>query len=132
MFPQKNVGKKYFFWALGSISSLDIEKVEDGIYLEKGDLHSKPAKLEIYKEGMFIDFKNEIPIDSVYNNQPVVSGYITISEGKKHQVKRIIKEIGCYVIYLKRVSIGGLDLDESLEKGKYRELTEDERYKLFE
>jgi 16S rRNA pseudouridine516 synthase len=59
-------------------------------------------------------------------HQPVVSGYITITEGRKHQVKRMLKAVGCYVVYLKRVSIGGLVLDETLKKGHYRELTEHE------
>lgn len=49
--------------------------------------------------------------------QPVVSGYLIISEGRKHQVKRMLKAVGCYVVYLKRISIGELTLDESLEKG---------------
>ena len=61
-----------------------------------------------------------------------MTGYLTISEGRKHQVKRMLKAVGCYVIYLKRVSIGGLRLDESLGKGQYRLLTEVEIQKLLQ
>jgi 16S rRNA pseudouridine516 synthase len=43
----------------------------------------------------------------------------------------MLKAVGCYVVYLKRVSIGGLMLDESLEKGQYRFLTEVEIQKLL-
>ena len=55
-----------------------------------------------------------------------MAGYLTISEGRKHQVKRMLKAVGCYVIYLKRVSIGDLSLDEDLMQGEYRELKKDE------
>jgi len=52
--------------------------------------------------------------------------YVTISEGKFHQVKRMFEAVGKNVLYLKRVQMGGLKLDESLELGEYRELTEEE------
>lgn len=87
---------------------------------------------------MYKELKNEMPVDNLENmnsenyNQPVVSGYLTISEGRKHQVKRMLKAVGCYVVYLKRISIGGLILDESLAKGQYRFLTEVEIKNLME
>lgn len=56
---------------------------------------------------------------------------LTIYEGKYHQVKRMFKEMGNQVIYLKRTKIGSLDLDESLSLGECRELTEEEKEKLF-
>ena len=52
--------------------------------------------------------------------------YITISEGKFHQVKRMFKAVNNEVLYLKRVKIGNLSLDEKLKLGEYRELTEEE------
>ena len=58
--------------------------------------------------------------------------YLTISEGRKHHVKRMLKAVGCYVMYLKRVAISDVVLDETLEKGKYRHLTEEEIEKLLE
>jgi len=42
----------------------------------------------------------------------------------------MLKAVGCYVVYLKRISIGELTLDETLEKGQYRMLTEEEVHKL--
>ena len=53
-----------------------------------------------------------------------------LKEGKKHQVKRMLKAVGCYVVYLKRVSIGKLMLDESLHPGQYRELQPEELKRL--
>ena len=58
--------------------------------------------------------------------------YITISEGKFHQVKRMFKAVGNEVKYLKRLKMGTLSLDENLKLGEYRELTEDELTKLKE
>ena len=51
---------------------------------------------------------------------------LTITEGKFHQVKRMFEAVGKRVVYLKRISMGPLELDESLELGEYRELSEEE------
>ena len=137
MYPQKHVEKVYFFWALGSLDEKDRKQLEQGIYIGKDEILTKPAKIEVQKRGIYKEFKYEMPIEKLYNidsnhyNQPVVSGYLTISEGRKHQVKRMLKAVGCHVVYLKRVSIGGLMLDESLGKGQYRLLTEVEIQKLL-
>ena len=56
---------------------------------------------------------------------------LTIHEGKFHQVKRMFESVGKKVVYLKRISMGKLKLDESLKLGEYRELTEEE-VKLIE
>lgn len=137
MYPQKHVEKTYFFWALGYLDEDDRKQLEQGIYIGKGEILTKPAKIEVQRCGMYKEFKHEIDIENLNNidsnhyNQPVVSGYLTISEGRKHQVKRMLKAVGCYVVYLKRISIGGLMLDESLKKGQYRFLTEVEIHKLL-
>ena len=52
--------------------------------------------------------------------------YITVCEGRFHQVKRMARAVGRKVLYLKRISMGSLRLDESLAPGEYRPLTEDE------
>ena len=51
---------------------------------------------------------------------------LTIQEGKFHQVKRMFEAIGKEVLYLKRISMGGLKLDPELAPGDYRELTSGE------
>ncbi|WP_315066715.1 pseudouridine synthase [uncultured Clostridium sp.] len=139
MYPEKHVEKTYFFWALGSLDEGDRKKLEQGICIGQGEkILTKPAKIEIDKFGIYKDLKHEIYISNMkniasnYYNQPVISGYLTISEGRKHQVKRMLKAVGCYVIYLKRISIGGLTLDKSLKKGQYRSLTELEIQKVLE
>ena len=49
--------------------------------------------------------------------------FIEIAEGKFHQVKRMCQKVGKEVVYLKRVKIGALALDDSLKPGEMRELT---------
>ena len=56
---------------------------------------------------------------------------LTIHEGKFHQVKRMFESVGKKVVYLKRLSMGKLRLDENLALGEYRELTAQE-VKLIE
>ena len=69
---------------------------------------TRPAKLRILKSGT----QSEIEL--------------TICEGKFHQVKRMFQAVGKEVVYLKRLQMGTLILDESLKPGEYRELTEQE------
>lgn len=56
--------------------------------------------------------------------------YLTIQEGKFHQVKRMLHHVGNEVLFLKRISFGPLKLDESLLPGEYRELSEEEIERL--
>lgn len=132
MNPKHHIEKRYFFWALGSISKEDQRRLETGISIGEDENITKPAKLELVKSGLYEELKGEIDspmIEQVKMNpveQPVVAGYLTISEGRKHQVKRMLKAAGCYIIYLKRIAIGAVALDESLEKGQYRALTQEE------
>jgi len=136
MCPEKHVEKKYFFWALGSLDDEDRNRLENGISIGEGEALTKPAKIEVVKCGNYEELEQETEIgnlckiQSKYHHQSVVCGYLIISEGRKHQVKRMLKAVGCYVVYLKRISIGELTLDETLEKGQYRMLTEEEVQKL--
>lgn len=132
MSPENDVKKTYFFWALGSLNGEAKKLLEQGLYISKDEAITKPAKINVVHEGTFIEFESELQVVKSYNvkgnhpKQPVVAGYLTISEGRKHQVKRMLKAVGCYVIYLKRVSIGELHLDEDLKLGEYRPLKEGE------
>lgn len=131
MYPDKQIEKTYFFWAFGFLDNEARVRLISGVMI--GDEAIAVAtKIEVVKEGLYQELKDqmdqvnrkEIRIDA--DRQKVVSGYITITEGRKHQVKRMLKAVGCYVAYLKRVAIGELLLDDTLPKGRYRELTEDE------
>ncbi|BBM45841.1 pseudouridine synthase [Leptotrichia trevisanii] len=122
--PKKHVDKKYYVKIANPLSEDDIKMLENGIKLEENFV-TKKAKVEIICNGSEKESKNS-DFDENKNNKNENLVYITISEGKFHQVKRMFKAVNNEVIYLKRVKMGNLLLDEKLELGEYRELTEEE------
>ena len=60
-----------------------------------------------------------------------VSGKIVLTEGKYHQIKRMMQKEGCTVTALRRLSFGGIPLDESLGAGEWRYLTPEETETLL-
>ncbi len=111
--PKKHVPKKYYAEIDKEVLARDIKAFSQGIYIGD-DYTTKPASLEVIRT-----FEAD---DGTVHSEI----YVTISEGKFHQVKRMFEAVGKNVLYLKRVQMGGLKLDESLELGEYRELTEEE------
>lgn len=107
--PNHDVPKVYYTETTGLLLEEHVQVFESGIELE--DFTAKPARLEIIED------------DTINNTS---KARITVSEGKFHQVKRMVKNVGCEVRYLKRVKIGRLMLDETLRLGEFRELTEEE------
>ena len=109
--PKKHVDKKYYVKIAKPLSENDVKTLENGIKLEENFV-TKKAKIEVISKDSHENGNNQV--------------YITISEGKFHQVKRMFKAVNNEVLYLKRVKIGNLSLDENLKLGEYRELTEEE------
>lgn len=106
--PKWHVDKIYYAKINKKVTDEDIKKFKKGIILDDG-YECFPAKLEIIKS---------------FNEESEVR--VTIHEGKFHQVKRMFESVDKKVIYLKREEFGPLKLDESLEEGEYRELTDEE------
>lgn len=105
--PKKHVPKTYFAVIDGEVTDEDGRIFQRGVTLDDGYV-TKPADLKILKSGLRSDIE------------------LTITEGKFHQVKRMFAAVGKRVVYLQRISMGPLQLDEDLEIGEYRELTEEE------
>ncbi len=105
--PKKGVPKTYFAHIEGVVTEEDIERFEEGVILDDAYL-TKPGKLRILKSADVSEIE------------------LTITEGKFHQVKRMFAAVGKQVVYLKRLSMGPLSLDENLPLGSYRELTDAE------
>ena len=105
--PKKKVGKVYFAKIKGRVTEEDRKAFAGGLVVDS-EFTAMPAELTILKE----DEISEITL--------------RIMEGKFHQVKRMFEAVGKKVIYLKRLSMGALQLDESLQTGEYRQLTEEE------
>ena len=105
--PKHHVDKVYYARTAGCVTEEDCRAFEAGMTLEDG-LVCQPAGLEILTAGE----QSEV--------------HVTLREGKFHQVKRMLADRGKPVLYLERVKMGNLPLDPSLERGKYRFLTESE------
>lgn len=105
--PKKHVPKTYFAVIDQEVTDEDVKAFAEGVTLDDG-YEAKPGELKILKSGIRSDIE------------------LTITEGKFHQVKRMFEAVGKKVIYLKRISMGPLPLDETLELGEYRELTDEE------
>ena len=135
MSPDMNVPKTYFFWALGTLDSEKIGEIEGGVKIYETRPKTAPAKIEITDVSTLGEIKELLSdadkkITNKRANLPVVSGLLTITEGKKHQVKRMLGYVGCRVVYLKRINIGGVMLDNSLAPGEYRPMTDEELEKI--
>lgn len=105
--PKKHVDKRYFAIIDGGVTAADGAAFENGVVLDDG-YKTKPAVLKILKSGAVSEIE------------------LTITEGKFHQVKRMFQSVGKEVTYLKRLSMGPLELDPALALGEYRHLTEEE------
>lgn len=103
--PKKHVEKKYRFKSEVKMSAEDVERFEKGIALDDGYV-TKPAVIRLDADCM--------------------GGIITLTEGKYHQIKRMLQALGNKIVYLERITFGPLTLDGSLERGEWRYLTDGE------
>ena len=106
--PRKHVDKTYFAKIRGQVTEEDCARFREGLDIgeKKKTMPARLVILETYPEVTEIE--------------------ITIQEGKFHQIKRMFEAVGKQVVYLKRLSMGNLRLDERLQPGEYRSLTETE------
>lgn len=105
--PAKHVAKQYEVLVDGELTETVCEIFRNGMDIGEKRL-TRPAELTILETGA----KSR--------------ALVTISEGKFHQVKRMFAHCGYAVLYLKRLKMGSLILDESLAPGEYRRLTAEE------
>lgn len=107
--PKYHVEKRYLARVDGELSAADAEAFARGMTLGDG-LECLPAGLEVLPDRVCI---------------------VTLREGKFHQVKRMLAARGAPVLYLKRLSMGPLTLDDSLAAGAYRLLRAEEILALY-
>ena len=107
--PKNHVSKKYRFTVKFPISEDDVTLLEAGVDI--GGYVTAPCKVEM------IDERN---------------GFITLTEGKYHQIKLMAEAVHNQITYLERVTFGPIALDESLERGQWRHLTPEEQNALEE
>lgn len=106
--PTKHVEKEYECHLAKPFDDRQKTQLEQGVDIGEKAL-TKPATVHVLEEKKIV---------------------LTITEGKYHQVKRMLSAVGNEVIYLKRLRMGALKLDESLPKGSFRRLTEEEMENL--
>lgn len=107
--PKKHVDKTYFVRVDGALDRSDVEAFQAGVTLADGYV-CMSAGLELSERSD--------------------EGLVTLREGKYHQIKRMLASRGKPVVYLKRLTMGPLVLDKLLEKGRWRELTVQEKKML--
>lgn len=110
--PKKHVDKKYFVRLKNALSEENRKHLEEGVDIGEDKL-TMPSQVFLLNEK-----KNEVEI--------------IIREGKFHQIKRMFHAVGNEVVFLKRLSMGSLVLDENLLPGEYRFLTPEEIVRLKE
>lgn len=98
--PRKHVDKTYLVKLQNNLTPDDVSALEHGVDIGDAKL-TEPAKIKLLEEKHIL---------------------LTIQEGRYHQVKRMLKAVGNEVLYLKRLSMGNLKLDQDLKKGEYRPL----------
>lgn len=126
--PKKHVDKQYYAHISGVLPDDSIRIMASGMTLSDGT-EVKPAQLQILGplRTEVLSGSEESQADPAQSGQEALTEIkLTIQEGKFHQVKRMFEALGCKVVYLKRLSMGSLRLDESLKPGEYRCLTEAE------
>jgi 16S rRNA pseudouridine516 synthase len=107
--PKKHVDKTYYVEIDKPITNNDVTQLTEGIDIGEKN-KTLPATLEKLSD---------------------YSYYITIQEGKFHQIKRMFQAVGSEVTYLKRLRMGTLNLDTNLAPGTYRPLSEEEVFGLY-
>ena len=108
--PKKHISKVYFARLEKEAEDSYIDLFAQGLEIDGGDV-CLPAKIEI------LDDRHEV--------------YITIKEGMYHQIKRMAEAVGNKIVYLKRIKIGGVDLDPELPLGAYREMLHKEIENIY-
>lgn len=103
--PKHHVEKKYLFECKFPLTEEEIGYLEAGAELEDGYI-TKPSKIELFENRK--------------------TGYITLVEGKYHQIKRMLESVNNKITYLERVTFGPLCLDAGLGRGEWRFLSEEE------
>ncbi len=106
--PRHHVDKRYLANIDGEVDAADVQAFRDGIVLGDGTV-CLSAELESMGQGQCL---------------------VTLREGKFHQVKRMLASRGKPVVGLKRLSMGPLQLDETLKPGEFRPLTAEEQFEL--
>ena len=114
--PEHKKEKCYEFFVLGELTEEKKHMLEQGVAVIGSDKLTAPAKLELTEHTELQYVLPDLPVllqQKYAHNRPfhsVTKGKIIITEGRKRQIRRMMKVVGCLVIYLKRISMGDIVL----------------------
>lgn len=129
--PAYHKEKTYEFTVLGDLTEERIRALENGVLLKGAASLTSPARITVTGHHILSDIlpslhpEVQASISSNLPDHPVTFGTITITEGKKRQIRRMMKSVHCCVIELKRISIGSICLDPQLKPGEWKEFFPD-------
>lgn len=129
--PAYHKEKTYEFTVLGDLTEERIRALGNGVLLKGAASLTSPARITITGHHILSDIlpslhpEVQASISSNLPDHPVTFGTITITEGKKRQIRRMMKSVHCCVIELKRISIGNICLDPQLKPGEWKEFFPD-------
>lgn len=130
--PVKHVEKTYYAVVSGIVTQEDVCAMEEGVDIGE-EKRTLPARMEIICAVENISGEKNIPPQEQVDVPvrldeavPYSEIYLTICEGKFHQVKRMMEAVGKKVLYLRRISMGPLQLPKDLQRGCCRLLTKEE------
>lgn len=134
--PERHVEKEYLFYSFGALDAAAFAQLEQGVPILRGSVYSRPARAELLGYRTIGECAARLPErfrEKYLKNpqRPVTVGKLWITEGRKHQVRMMVRAVGGFVFSLTRLAIGPLRLDEALAPGAYRALTEQELAELL-
>jgi 16S rRNA pseudouridine516 synthase len=127
--PENHVEKEYLLWAAGTLGAGELEQLRCGVHLKGVPVPTRPAKVEVIKRATLAEipeplFENRVALAAEQPDMPAVQLRLWLTEGKRHQVKRMLEAVGCTVVWLRREAFAGIRIDEHLAPGAYRPLTD--------
>lgn len=133
--PENHVEKTYRLWAAGKPEEDWLARLASGVALKGLPEPTKSAAVTLLEQGCLGSlpveiFENRRELARQHPELPAYCLELTITEGKRHQIKRMLEAVGCTVVYLKRISIGGVMLDQTLRPGGYRPMRAEELERL--
>ncbi len=125
--PERQIEKRYLLWAVGEPDEAMYRSIREGMVLKGLPAPTRPARFEVLHRGIISDIAPQVfPIRRTLlegnPSLPVFSAHLWLTEGKRHQVKRMLEATGHPVVALKREAFAGLELDSALSPGQTRPL----------
>ncbi|MCD8356933.1 MAG: pseudouridine synthase [Clostridia bacterium] len=134
--PENHIEKQYYVWGVGMLTEKKLDMLRNGVSVKGLSKPLKADSIRFLKQSKLCEipvpiFKNRNYLLEEQPEQMAFCLEIVLTEGKRHEIKRLLEAIDCVAVALKRVSFAGIALDKSLKPGEYRKITEQERNLLL-